>query len=346
MGKILPEGKGVTYDLFTTQAGGGEEQADENDEVDVDAKKENWNYVSDVVMEAKMHYFQIPKLGSYLAVPLFINSYLNENSFDNAYEKTLEYKKASQKLEEDKKIMEEEFQGKIEEAKANGDALDEVQAEFDEKLKEFEPIDEPTFESLPKKYVLCCDTLGKDCEIAYDDRVYINSLTQHFARSWENRELNYIKNDVEQYITYINSAGIEETLARFGEHEERELMTRAKEIEDLGEKYAQYKTDEIKLECVREHLQEEAIRKQILDLKDYRLIKFPKVTQNALILTDHKLEDFNTPNTHLLNWKMVRNKYINDEFLDKILAYEYKGPKDAEVPTYAYVNRLKQRLGG
>jgi hypothetical protein len=133
-----------------------------------------------------------------------------EAYFDDALKKTKEYKEACKKLEEDKKINEDEFQTRIEEAKANGEEFETIQQEFEEKMKEFEPIDEPVFDAEEKKYILCCDTLGKDAEINYDDRVWINSIAQHFARSWENRELNYLKVDVENYINYEAEANFEE----------------------------------------------------------------------------------------------------------------------------------------
>ena len=246
LGQSLPNDIGVTYDLFKPPGGGDEAPVDENDDADVDAKKENWVYIPDVVVEPKVHYFQIPRLGSYLSVPIFVNSYLSENTFDDALKKTKEYKEACKKLEEDKKVMEEEFQVKIEEARQNGENFDDIQAEFDEKMKEFEPLEEPTFEAEEKKYVQCCDTLGKDKEISYEDRVYINSIAQHFARSWETKELSYIKSDVENYIAYEVEAAFEENLTRYGDQEERDLGARAKELEDLPEAVGLYRSIEIK----------------------------------------------------------------------------------------------------
>jgi hypothetical protein len=56
----LPNEKGVTYDLLKPVGAAGDEPADENDEADVDAKKDNWVYIEDCVVESRMHYFQIP----------------------------------------------------------------------------------------------------------------------------------------------------------------------------------------------------------------------------------------------------------------------------------------------
>lgn len=119
---------------------------------------------------------------------------------------------------------------------------------------------------------------------------------------------------------------------------------KSKEIEDLGEKLGQYKTDEIKLECVKEHLMEEGIRKQITDLKNFRLIKFPKILQNLFILLGMTTDQFNEPTTHLLNWKVIRNTLINDELIDKLLGYDHKGAKENPVPSYSLINRIKERI--
>jgi len=38
-----------------------------------------------------MHYFRLPKLGAYIAVPLVYNSYLTENILDVALEARIKY---------------------------------------------------------------------------------------------------------------------------------------------------------------------------------------------------------------------------------------------------------------
>ena len=89
---------------------------------------------------------------------------------------------------------------------------------------------------------------------------------------------------------------------------------------------------------------EEGIRKQITDLKNYRLIKFPKILQNLFILLGMTTDQFNEPTTHLLNWKTIRNTLINDELIDKLFAYDHKGAKENTVPVYAFINRIKDRI--
>ena len=39
----------------------------------------------------------------------------------------------------------------------------------------------------------------------------------------------------------------------------------------------------------------------------------------------------------------MRKELFGEEFLEKVLAYDYKGPKEDTVKTYAYINRIKDR---
>jgi hypothetical protein len=41
-------------------------------------------YISDITQESKLHFFRIPKLGSYMAVPLNLYNYLTPECFDSA----------------------------------------------------------------------------------------------------------------------------------------------------------------------------------------------------------------------------------------------------------------------
>lgn len=53
-----------------------------------------------------MHYFKLPKLGAYLAVPLVYESYLKEKIFDDALEQKLKFEGD---LKEFNKVKEEQL---------------------------------------------------------------------------------------------------------------------------------------------------------------------------------------------------------------------------------------------
>lgn len=56
--------------------------------MEVPAEKLKYVYVPDVVQNEKIHYFKLPKLGAYLAVPLIYKSYLSEATFNFVLEET------------------------------------------------------------------------------------------------------------------------------------------------------------------------------------------------------------------------------------------------------------------
>lgn len=100
-----------------------------------------------------------------------------------------------------------------------------------------------------------------------------------------------------------------------------------------------------RLSVVREQLiNDEESRKHLLALKDYHFIKHHQVLQNAFYLVGFSKEEINLPGTNELNWRKVREELFNEEFLEKVLAYEYKGPKEETVQVYSLINRIKNRL--
>ena len=53
--------------------------------------KDKYVYIPNVVKNESMHYFRLPKLGSYMAIPLVYKSYLTEAIFDGALEAREKY---------------------------------------------------------------------------------------------------------------------------------------------------------------------------------------------------------------------------------------------------------------
>ena len=89
-GKMLNLNEGVTGKAFSL----AEEQAPvvgEDGQEIAQPVKEQYIYVPNVVKNEAMHYFRIPKLGAYLAVPLVYNCYMTEKNFDVALETKNKY---------------------------------------------------------------------------------------------------------------------------------------------------------------------------------------------------------------------------------------------------------------
>lgn len=87
---MLGLNEGVTGKAFSL----GEEQppvVNEDGQEVPQPVKQKYIYVPNVVKNEAMHYFRIPKLGAYLAVPLVYNSYLSEKIFDAGLEAKNKY---------------------------------------------------------------------------------------------------------------------------------------------------------------------------------------------------------------------------------------------------------------
>ena len=89
--KILKQDEGVTYSLFTEEPPveteeepKEEEEGDEINKFKAPPKPKPLRHilVPEVVREPKIHYYTVPRLGSYLAIKLEYNSCLNEEAFD------------------------------------------------------------------------------------------------------------------------------------------------------------------------------------------------------------------------------------------------------------------------
>lgn len=106
VGKILTENTGLTHKLFkddeeSPEAAEGDPEA-EKPAVDKDdiLNQMKYKFVEEVVTEKKLHYWDVPRLGSFMAIPLNYRSCLSEMSLDKAMEEYIEILK--QQEEQDK----------------------------------------------------------------------------------------------------------------------------------------------------------------------------------------------------------------------------------------------------
>lgn len=142
----LPGGAGVTMGVFEEKQ--PPEQGEGATEVPEGFRKFDAVWVPEVTDEAKMHYFDLTRLGSYLAVPLIYNTYYHEEALDAAI--LHEKETARITLEnEDKKA---EFEAA---AAGGGDP-----GEGEEGGPQLQELPVKNLPGKPVKMVLCLDTLS------------------------------------------------------------------------------------------------------------------------------------------------------------------------------------------
>ena len=117
--------------------------------------------VDECVREPRIHYYDVPKLGSYLAIKLEYESCLFENAFDEA---VLDFvnKEAARAEQLKQKIEWEEQQNELRKEK------EDAGEEFIEEPREWEEIKENAYKTQSVQYVICLNTMGQDRQ--YTDR--------------------------------------------------------------------------------------------------------------------------------------------------------------------------------
>ena len=109
LGTSLQPGQGKAHDVFTeemttaNEALADLEQASDKDTIS------NFKhlFVPEVVRDPKMHYWKVPRLGSYMAIPMVYQSCLSVNAYTQAVEEQQDYQRKCRKQEEEKVAHEE-----------------------------------------------------------------------------------------------------------------------------------------------------------------------------------------------------------------------------------------------
>jgi hypothetical protein len=93
LGSSLKPGQGKAHDAFNETVTSENETLEEleKDSDDVVIDKFKHLYVPEVVRDPKMHYWKVPRLGSYMAIPLVYQSCLSVDAFTKAVEDQQEY---------------------------------------------------------------------------------------------------------------------------------------------------------------------------------------------------------------------------------------------------------------
>jgi len=89
-------------------------------------------YVPEVVRESRMHFWKVPRLGAFLAVPLIYKSVLFEDSLDAAVADYLDVKKRQNDQEREKAEFIEQQDISREEKARNGEEYVEEEREWEE----------------------------------------------------------------------------------------------------------------------------------------------------------------------------------------------------------------------
>jgi hypothetical protein len=196
VGAVLEPNQGICHQLFNDGGDGEGEAAAEEEEEEGDEKKEKTvedilkmyphKYISHVVRQKDIHFWRVPRLGSFMAIPLIYKSCMSEEALDEAITDWIDVQKRT--AEQDAKKIEWEE----EQAANKADGADAGPVEPEEP---WEDIQAKPFITSEQKFVICIDTLGQDRELSDEQKRFALKTAQDFKDAWEKFEKEKVEQD-------------------------------------------------------------------------------------------------------------------------------------------------------
>lgn len=157
----------VSHGCFGEQA--EEEEPAEEEDADAPPKPKTTDilstfkhvYVSQVVRDPRMWFKRVPRLGSFMAVPLCYQSCLSDEALESA---TADFQDVTARKAELQKEVD-QFE---DEQAAKKDAAESAGEPFELETRDWPEIDFAPFISAEQKFVVCLDSMGQDRQFSDD----------------------------------------------------------------------------------------------------------------------------------------------------------------------------------
>ena len=256
-----------------------------------------------------MHFTRVPRLGSYMAIPLIYKSCL----FDEALEESVKdfAEVAGKKGEQDvqKEAWENQQEVVRQEALAAGN-------EFEPEQKEWDTLDFAPYKTEDKKYVVCLDTMGQDREFTDDEKRFALNTVKEYIQIWEQEERDALTADRDRRVEQTTGEAPGTADAELDQEQAAEI---AAEIENFAWK----EDDTDKVYFMRHITEEDYVPEEELasienkykylkvianrfmqneewlgyveNLKEYRVMRYPQIFQGLLFFVDFEREEICEP---------------------------------------------------
>lgn len=98
-----------------------------------------------------------------------------------------------------------------------------------------------------------------------------------------------------------------------------------------------------RLKCMVKYLIGDPYKKELIELTQYTILKYPRVFQNTFYMLDYEREEICEEGTNMLDWKKA-NKLINEDFFKKLENYTQRGQKIKTYPKYRMLNTIEKQI--
>lgn len=167
--EVLRKGNGLTFDVF-------EDKVDDEGKV-VEKTELDHILVKEVVREPRIHFYTVPRLGSYLAVRLEYNSCLSVEAYNDGVRDALGCRDKIREQEEAKREHEDKEADRKDECAAND-------TEYVRDDGNWPEIKVKPYSTTKVQYVVCLNTLGQDREFTADQIRYSLDTIRLYRDEW------------------------------------------------------------------------------------------------------------------------------------------------------------------
>jgi len=279
-----------------------------------------------------------------MSVPIIYDSCLSDEALDAAIADFNRVTSENQKLHRELENHDADQNAKLDAAIAAGET-------YTKEEKEIEELEFAPFNVMQKKFVICVDTMGQDCEISNEQRRQVLETISIFREQWERAEVQCLTQDRDRRIELAQRDPSIET-----ELNEKVTEIIGKAVEDLlaieqpeGVEPKDEETKQIDLSLVRLTTQvqmfkapEGILHECIAEIAHFHVIKMPRIIQSLMFLMQIDHDAICEPDSNRLFWKHAK-KHITD-MCRKMTDYKILGMKESEFKGFQTINYCEKLI--
>jgi len=213
--------------------------------------------------------------------------------------------------------------------------------------KEIEKLDFQPFNCTQKKFVICIDTMGQDCEIEDAARRQVLETVQIFKEQWERAEVQCLTQDRDRRIELMSrdpqvEADLQEKVAEVINKAVEDVLN-VEQPEQPEGKVVDEEQKQLELSNLRLTTQSEMFKpkdgllyESIAEIAHLHVVKMPRIVQSAMFLMQIDHDSICEPHSNRLFWKTAKTRI--DELCSKIASYKMLGKKETDFRGFQTIN--------
>ena len=148
-----------------------------------------------------MHYYKVPRLGSYMAIRLEYDSCLSVEAYNDGVTDALTIREKKKEQEDMKRDHEDKEKERKDECAAND-------MEYVYSAGNWPEIKEKPLSTKKVQYVVCLNTLGQDREFTEEEIRFALDTTKLYRDEWERIEEKNLRKDIDRKLDNMDAERI------------------------------------------------------------------------------------------------------------------------------------------